>query len=97
MSDPTERGAARFERPEVAAAFDLWRTHGHPFTCGGGGGPDSGVELELIAANPHAILMECPICHRQQFEHQGGDSLFDLIMRHAKAHDPYTCFTCRYM
>lgn len=93
MADENPR---RFEAPEIAAAFFLWQRELHPFTCGGGGGPCSGVEMELLAANPHIMLLGCPKCERQQILYQGR-KLFEIVMEYAARHDPLNCLTCRFV
>lgn len=58
---------------EKLAALSLWQEAGvfHPLTCGGGGGPCSGVSLKptiLKEGNAEFVGALCPDCGRFQNE-----------------------------
>lgn len=67
----------------LAAHFLAWQADKfmHPFTCGGGGGPCSGVSLELVSATHDGVTARCPTCRREQ-TFSTNATLGEMIMRY---------------
>lgn len=65
-------------------AFDAWQNAGfvHPFTCGGGGGPCSGVDL-CPAVTDGRVELLCPHCGRVQ---DPSPFMTDMVRRFAAAY-----------
>lgn len=64
----------------VAQHFTEWQASEdlHPFTCGGGGGPCSGVHLHLGEVRADSLDFRCPGCGRVQTTVR-GDVLWTLL------------------
>lgn len=69
---------------DVLDAFKHWQSCGlvHELTCGGGGGPCSGVALDVFdVLLDGSAKLRCPECWRIQTEPPGGD-VMRLVLTH---------------